>query len=149
MFSSIKQCNLTINVADALFIAYSDFEHTDINCVDVEAVKMYSSSVDELNIRFRQNSGLLDLQEMNTTNLNVVNSHGLKKADVCLAYDCTMRFQNCSFDNGLEFKTCSNSVIVLNNCKGTLKISDSMNIVLYIDGKMMIPENDKNISLTI
>ena len=149
VISSVKQCNLNINVADALFIAYSDFEHTDINCVDVEAVKMYNSSVDELNIRFRQNSGLLDLQEMYNTNINVVNSHGLKKADVSLARDCTVRFQNCSFDNGLEFKTCSNSVIILNNCKGTLKISDSMNIVLYIDGKMMIPENDKNMSLAI
>ena len=149
VISSIKQCNITINVADALFIAYSDFEHTDINCVDVEAVEVYSSSVDELNIRFRQNSGILDLKEMNTTNLNVVNSHGLKKAYIHSAIDCTIRFQNCSFDNGLEFKTCSNLAIILNNCKGTIKIEDSMNIVLYIDGKMMLPENDKNMSLTI
>ena len=149
VISSVKQCNLNINVADALFIAYSDFEHTDINCVDVEAVEVYSSSVDELNIRFRQNSGLLDSQEMYNTSLNVVNSHGIKKADVSLARDCIVRFQNCSFDNGLEFKTCSNSVIILNNCKGTLKIADSMNIVLYIDGKMMLPENVKNMSMTI
>lgn len=149
VISGVKQCNLTINVADALFIAYSDFEHADINCVDVEAVEVYSSSLYELNIRFRQNSGLLDLQEMYNTNLNVVNSHGLKKADVNLARDCIVRFQNCSFDNGLEFKTCSNSVIILNNCKGTLKIDDSMNIVLYIDGKMLLPENVKNMSLTL
>lgn len=149
VISGVKQCNLTINVADALFIVYSNFEHTDINCVDIEAIKVYSTIVDELNIRFRQNSGLLDVQQMYDTNVNVVNSHGLKKADVSLAHDCTLRFQNCSFDNGLEFKTCSNLAIILNNCKGTIKIEDSMNIVLYIDGKMMLPENDKNMSLTI
>lgn len=150
ILNNFKQSsNITINVADALFMVYSNCEHTDINCVDIEAIKVYSTIVDELNIRFRQNSGLFDVQQMYDTNVNVVNSHGLKKADVSLAHDCTLRFQNCSFDNGLEFKTCSNSVIILNNCKGTLKISDSTNIVLYIDGKMIIPENDKNMSFTI